>query len=148
MKDLVNAGFELVGSFIVWLSIYQLHKDKIVRGVHFAPILFFASWGYWNIYYYPELAQNWSAVAAGLMALTNTIYLAQILYYLHRERKSADSSPSDDRGMNTKSVEPAVRSPGLKTSNENYDSGCMRKPDSLVKMRGLNESMVDEDRRL
>lgn len=86
-QDLVNGLYECSGAPFILLSILKLHRDKKVRGVHWIYVLFFASWGYWNLYYYPHLGQ-WCSFFGGLMlVLTNTFWLFQMIYYLKKEEK-------------------------------------------------------------
>lgn len=70
------------GAFITLLSIYKLDKDKCVRGVHPAPALFFATWGFWNfLIYYPSVNHWFSAIAAFFLTFTNIIWLCQFYFY-------------------------------------------------------------------
>jgi len=85
--DLINALFEACGAVLVLLSIHRLHRDKLVRGVHWAPVLFFTAWGVWNLFYYPHLRQLLSFRAGICLALVNAIWLAQLLYYLKAEQR-------------------------------------------------------------
>jgi hypothetical protein len=84
--DLINGSFEAIGSLLVWLNIRQLYRDKVVRGVHIAPVMFWTAWGYWNIYYYPHLNQ-WLSFAGGIsVVLANSVWVGQMLYY-RKERE-------------------------------------------------------------
>lgn len=84
--DLINGIFEFVGSLFIWRSIYLLYKQKQVHGVSVLSIGFFASWGGWNIYYYPCLDQ-WISFYGGLsIVFANTIWVAQLIYYLRKQR--------------------------------------------------------------
>lgn len=88
-QDFINGSFEVCGGFFILLSIYKLHKEKKVRGVHWAPVLFFTAWGIWNIYYYPHLGQ-WISFLGGLfIALMNMTWLTQLIYYILKEKKNA-----------------------------------------------------------
>lgn len=79
--DLLNGGFEFVGSLMLWRNVLQLYHDKIVRGVHWTATGFFAAWGYWNLFYYPHLAQWWSFAGGVSLVTANTLWLGQMLYY-------------------------------------------------------------------
>jgi hypothetical protein len=68
LPDIINGSYEVLGGFMIWLSIRKLFHDKMVRGVHWAPMLFFATWGLWNLYYYPYLGQWVSCVGASATA--------------------------------------------------------------------------------
>jgi len=86
--DLINSFFEGLGSFFVCLNIYTLHRDKIVKGVSKLTVLFFATWGYFNIYYYSSLLQ-WFSFSAGIfLAVANTIWISQMVYYHLRTKNS------------------------------------------------------------
>ena len=84
--DFVNGAFELVGSAMLWRNVWQLHKDKLVKGVHWNATAFFTAWGYWNLYYYPHLDQ-WFSFAGGLsIVVANTVWLGQMMYYLELQK--------------------------------------------------------------
>jgi hypothetical protein len=80
-QDIFNGSFELLGAPFIFLSVIKLYKDKIVAGVSWLHAGFFATWGYWNLYYYPHLDQ-WASFAGGvLIVIINTIWLCQLIYY-------------------------------------------------------------------
>lgn len=79
--DIINASFELVGIIAVWLNIRAVLRDKAVKGVSVLNVLFFSLWGYWNIFYYPHLDQFWSGMAAGILAILNSIYFVLLMRY-------------------------------------------------------------------
>ena len=85
--DIVNGLFEASGTWFVWLSIRRLHSDKKVRGVHWLGVMFFATWGLWNLFYYPHLGQWWSFAGGLGIAVSNMIWLGQIAYYTKFEKK-------------------------------------------------------------
>lgn len=83
--DIVTGMFEIGGMFFISLSIIQLYKDKVVRGVSWMHVAFFSTWGFWNLFYYPHLEQWW-ALAGGIgIVSANTTWLMQLLYYLYKE---------------------------------------------------------------
>ena len=63
----------------------QLYRDKCIRGVHWSATLFFASWGYWNLFYYPHLDQWWSFSGGVSIVAANTVWVAQMFYYGRKE---------------------------------------------------------------
>ena len=78
LPDLINGLYELGGGFAIWMNVKAIYKAKMVRGVNFWSTLFFTSWGYWNLAYYPSLHQ-WCSFVGGLgIVVGNTawIYLA------------------------------------------------------------------------
>lgn len=81
--DVVNGLFETFAGAFIFLHIRQLYKDKQVKGVSIVAAVFFASWGYWNLFYYPHLDQ-WISFVGGLGVVTmNTIWCAMMIYYSH-----------------------------------------------------------------
>jgi len=87
MMDMINAAFEFGGFLAIIPSIMAVLRDKRVHGISILTPLFFTSWGFWNIFYYPSLDQIWSAWAAVLLSLTNGIYLVLLFHYRARARK-------------------------------------------------------------
>jgi hypothetical protein len=82
--DAINAAFETAGAFLIWLNVFALWKHKILRGMHWAPVVLFVVWGYWNIYYYLYLGQIYSWFAGFGVAIANTIWVA-LYVYLRRD---------------------------------------------------------------
>ena len=64
--DLINAVFELSGAVLMWLSVARLYRDKKVRGVYWPAMALFATWGGWNLIYYPVLGQ-WASLASACL---------------------------------------------------------------------------------
>lgn len=82
--DLVNGLLEIGGALITLLSVRQVLRDRMVRGVHWGPTIFFTGWGIWNLFYYPALDQPISTVGAAALVLVNAIYLALLLRFRDR----------------------------------------------------------------
>jgi hypothetical protein len=51
--DFINGLFEFVGGLLIAFSCVRLYKDKAVKGVSLWPVVFFNSWGFWNLAFYP-----------------------------------------------------------------------------------------------
>jgi hypothetical protein len=84
IQDLINGFFEFSGAIFILLSIIKLYKDKMVHGVQWLTILYFFSWGLWNLYYYPHLGQTISFCGGIAITICNFIWFSQILYYLKK----------------------------------------------------------------
>jgi uncharacterized membrane protein YfcA len=69
LPDIINGLFEMSGGFFLLLSVRQIMRDKIVRGISWLHVGFFSVWGIWNIYYYYNLAQWFSWVCGNLAVL-------------------------------------------------------------------------------
>jgi hypothetical protein len=81
VPDLVNGSFEFIGSIFLWMNVYRLHADKMLRGYDWKSTAFFSAWGFWNLYYYPSLDQYLSFAGGCSIVLANTVWLVQMYYY-------------------------------------------------------------------
>ena len=87
IPDIINGSYELLGAPFIFLSVINLYRVKKVRGVSWKHVLFFTTWGFWNLYYYSYLNQ-WCSFIGGIGAvIVNTIWLGQLLYYTRKEKK-------------------------------------------------------------
>lgn len=87
--DVVNGLFEFSGALFMGLNVRQLLRDRQVKGVHWLSMLFFTSWGYWNLFYYPSLGQTWSFLAGACLAAMNSAWATLTVFYLLRQRNQA-----------------------------------------------------------
>lgn len=79
IPDLINAAFEFLAGGALWLSCRRVRIDKAVSGVSTITVVFFTSWGFWNLYYYPSLNQYVSGVFA-VFATSVNLYRAYLLW--------------------------------------------------------------------
>jgi hypothetical protein len=80
--DIINGAFEACGAAMLALNVQRVWRDRALAGVHWAPTLFFTSWGFWNLFYYPSLNQ-WASFAGGCALVTmNAAWIASV--YLAR----------------------------------------------------------------
>ena len=79
--DITNALFE--GGMIWFLgrSVFQLYRDKQVKGIHPSLLFWTTSWAIWNLYYYPSLGQSYSFWAGLGVVGVNFVWLVMMLYY-------------------------------------------------------------------
>jgi hypothetical protein len=93
--DIVNGVYEMGGAVALAWNCVTTYRDKEIKGLSISSMIFFTSWGYWNLYYYPSLNQWMSTVGAASLVFFNTIWLCQAIYYTrHPElatRKKIDS---------------------------------------------------------
>lgn len=82
--DLFNGLFELFGGILYMLNIKILLRDKKVQGISLLPTVFFTSWGFWNLFYYPSLDQWFSFFGGVVLVLVNAIWLSLAFYYRKR----------------------------------------------------------------
>ena len=82
LPDLINGGFEFGGSLAVLTSVFQLWKDKEVKGVNPWMVCFFAVWATWGLYWYWFLGQWASWIASFAMSGANVTYFGMMWYYL------------------------------------------------------------------
>lgn len=83
--DMVNAGFEGFAGLVSIINIRQILKDKYVSGVSWMPVLFFTSWGFWNLFFYTHLNQ-WFSAGAGLLITSVNIWWLY-LYWLYNIKR-------------------------------------------------------------
>lgn len=95
--DRINGLFELIGGLICFLNVRQLYKDKRTVGIYWPTQAFFASWGFWNLYYYPSLNQ-WNSFWGGvLLAIGNTTWVIMSKYYeVKNEKERTEWSSTED----------------------------------------------------
>jgi hypothetical protein len=87
IADLINGCYELLGGIFLLHNCWNLYKDKKVSGVSIPSIVFFTSWGYWNLYYYPSLNQWWSFAGGCLIVIANTLWVTMYFYYKNLTKK-------------------------------------------------------------
>jgi hypothetical protein len=84
IPDIVNGLFEFLGGASVWMHVRAIMRDKKSRGVSPFATAFFTLWGFWNLYYYPHLAQ-WASFVGGLVIVGgNGVWL----YFMWKYRKA------------------------------------------------------------
>lgn len=79
--DLINGFFEGGLALMLTLNIRRLLKDRKVEGVSLLPAVFVAVWGYWNLFYYPNLHQWFSFIGGLGVVVGNTTWLALALWF-------------------------------------------------------------------
>ena len=79
--DNVNGLYEGLAGLFILNNCRMVLRDKAVKGVSIVSVVFFASWGVYNLYYYPSLGQ-WSSFFGGLSVVTaNMIWIGLMLKY-------------------------------------------------------------------
>lgn len=87
--DAINGTYELLGGVMILANVRALLRDKIIRGVSVWPTVFFTSWGFWNLYFYPSLGQ-WLSFTGGLgIVSANALWLGLTAYYMYHARRAA-----------------------------------------------------------
>lgn len=103
--DLFNGLFELCGGLFILNHCRKLYADKQVKGVSLLSTVFFAAWGFWNLFYYPHLDQ-WVSFAGGLLIVAaNTLWILMMVHYLRVER---DVREDRRRSARIRATSPAV----------------------------------------
>ena len=83
IPDLINGSFECLGGILNWMNCYRLYKDKEVKGVFPLVWVFFATWGLYNLWYYPHLHQILSFYGGLVIVAANLVWVSLCYYYLH-----------------------------------------------------------------
>jgi len=86
LPDLINASFEAGGSLFILNHCRVLWKTKQAHGISLLSTAFFASWGVWNIYYYPYLGQFFSFLGGIAIVLANALWVWMIWYIRRQQR--------------------------------------------------------------
>lgn len=95
ITDLINGLFEMVGAVFLSINVYKIWQDKVLRGVHWTPTVFFSVWGFWNLFYYPSLDQ-WFSFFGGICIVTvNSIWLYLIFYYYVKSHKKLENKDAN-----------------------------------------------------
>lgn len=84
--DFVNAAFEMLASVFILNHARALWKSKQAHGISLLSTAFFASWGVWNIFYYPHIGQDLSFYAGIAVLAANCVWIA-LIWKLRREEK-------------------------------------------------------------
>lgn len=81
IPDMINGFYELVGGLVIFYNCLILYRHKEVRGISVWVTIFFTTWGWWNLYYYPYLNQWLSFYGGILIVVANTLWLSMAFYY-------------------------------------------------------------------
>lgn len=79
--DLINAIYEGGASLAILNHCRVLNKQKQVHGTSIISIVFFTSWGFWNMYYYNSLGQTFSWAAGFAVCFVNCYYVYLLMKY-------------------------------------------------------------------
>lgn len=93
IPDLINGIFEAGGGLFLLLDVRQMYRDKKLSGVHWVPKIWFMTWGYWNVFYYPHLNQTLSFYGGLGIVSVNTLWLCMYLYYARGNKNVASPEP-------------------------------------------------------
>jgi hypothetical protein len=89
-QDKINGLFEFLSGFFILLHCIKMHKDKAVRGVSILAAVYFTSWSYWNLHYYPHLSQWRSFIGGTFTTFMHTVWFGMIIYYIRKEKHDQD----------------------------------------------------------
>ena len=81
IADLINGTFEILGGLMVLNHCRIVWRDKAVAGVSILSIIFFMTWGIWNLYYYPSLNQWWSFLGGIAIVIANVLWVVLLIKY-------------------------------------------------------------------
>lgn len=84
LPDLVNGCFEASGSLFILMHVRRALLDRAVAGVSTVATAFFASWGFWNLFYYPHLGQWWSFAGGVAIVTANVAWVFLLIRYRRR----------------------------------------------------------------
>jgi len=85
--DLINGLFEASGAFVQSFNLKKTYRDKMVRGIQWQTMVFFTSWGWWNILYYSHIEQPLSFYGGVALTMVNTTWCFLLAYYTIKEQR-------------------------------------------------------------
>lgn len=81
IADFINGAFEALAGVAVLNHCLSVLRQKQVKGVSILSTIFFASWGAWNLWYYPSLSQ-WASFWGGISVFAaNLFWIGLMLKY-------------------------------------------------------------------
>lgn len=83
--DIINSGFQLLGSIAAWANFYKLYKDKIIKGIYWPVFILYSLWGLWNLVYFYGLG-HWYSFSMGLILATGNLAWLVEMFVLNREK--------------------------------------------------------------
>jgi hypothetical protein len=87
IADLINGlFFEMCAGWFVFNHARAVLRDKEVAGLSVVSVIFFASWGIWNLYYYPSLGQMWSFWGGIAVVSANVYWVYLLLKYARKDQ--------------------------------------------------------------
>lgn len=88
--DTINGTYEILGGFALAWNCVRTYLDKEIKGISIVSMIFFTSWGYWNLFYYPHLNQWMSTIGAAILVFFNTIWVGQAIYYTRKNKNKPE----------------------------------------------------------
>jgi hypothetical protein len=79
--DLINGIFEGIGAIFTWANAMRVVRDRGYAGIYLPAVVFFTSWGIWNLAYYPHLGQWFSLAGAYALVAGNACWIAAMLKF-------------------------------------------------------------------
>lgn len=79
--DYINGFFEFASAFFVLNNCRMVMKHKDVAGVSIITICFFTLWGFWNVFYYPQLEQTYSFYGGIAISMANIFWVYLLIKY-------------------------------------------------------------------
>jgi hypothetical protein len=84
-QDAINAGIEVLGTFMVLVSVRRLVRDKKVRGIAPSHVAYSVGSAWWFTYYYAHLDQWLSFAAAVAYTLVVSFWMLMMVVFFIRE---------------------------------------------------------------
>lgn len=92
VPDAINGIYEALGGLLVWINVRAVYLDKGYSGIRLSVMLFFTTWSWWNLYYYPHLHQWMSFIGGINIGIANLAFVIMMIRYgLDTERSNEKS---------------------------------------------------------
>lgn len=83
--DAINCLFELAGAVAVWCNFFAITKDRGYAGTRIPMMLFFTTWGFWNLFFYGHLLQ-WLSLCGSLVLTAGNCAVVAAMWKFGRKR--------------------------------------------------------------
>lgn len=130
--DLINGIFETFGGLLLLFSVYKAYKDKKIMGVSVIPVAFFASWGMWNLWFYPSQELMFSFYGGILLVAVNIVWIVQIFYYMYFYKSEDDIKVEVTTPTPVKKTKSKMITAPKKTRKKSRKKRAKKKPNSMA----------------
>jgi hypothetical protein len=80
MSDWVNSLFCLGGAVFILFSILKVRRDKQIKGISWAHVIFFHAWGWWNLFFFAMIGEKFAFACAVVLVVTEAVWINELLH--------------------------------------------------------------------
>lgn len=79
--DMINGLFEMFGGVAIANHCRLIYRQRCVHGVSKLSVVFFLSWGLYNLWFYPHLDLPWSFAGGVVLCTMNFVWLGMLWWF-------------------------------------------------------------------